>query len=202
MKSFQKNINLRHVTKNILRLAKGSGFKEIIYEEKVEKTASSYFLYKLRMQLLSLDNKMTKEFMNSYFNSLNDITSELFITFKELKTNYSSLNLIKTKSYFETAIDLLRMCELFTTWCPELFLHKEHVHSSRLLNFIMFTLNSLFIGEIDKHIIFFSEKVYSHSSTLEQYLYPIIGILVNLYLGMKHYEICDNPKYEDLESLF
>ena len=55
MRSFQKNINLRHVTKNILRLAKGQGFKEIIYEEKVEKTSSSYFLYKLRMQLLNLD---------------------------------------------------------------------------------------------------------------------------------------------------
>lgn len=38
MKSFIKNINLRHVTKNILRLAKGQGFKEIIYEENVEKT--------------------------------------------------------------------------------------------------------------------------------------------------------------------
>lgn len=49
MKSFSKNINLRHVTKNILRLAKGQGFKELVYEEKVEKTASQYFLYKLRM---------------------------------------------------------------------------------------------------------------------------------------------------------
>ena len=49
MKSFTKNINLRHVTKNILRLAKGQGFKEIIYEDKVEKTQSPYFLYKLRM---------------------------------------------------------------------------------------------------------------------------------------------------------
>lgn len=167
MRSFQKNINLRHVTKNILRLAKGQGFKEIVYEDKVEKTSSSYFLYKLRMQLLNLDHKLTKEFMNSFFNSLNDITSELFITFKELKNNYSSLTLRKTKQYFETSIDLLRMCELFATWCPELFLNVEHVHSSRLLNFIMFTLNSVFIGEIDKAINFFSDKVYSHSATLE-----------------------------------
>ena len=88
MKSFIKNINLRHVTKNILRLAKGQGFKEIIYEENVEKTSSPYFLYKLRMQLLNLDNKVTKDFMNSFFNSINDITSELFIIFKELKNNF------------------------------------------------------------------------------------------------------------------
>jgi hypothetical protein len=48
MKSFSKNINLRHVTKNLLRLAKGQGFKEIVYEEKIEKTSSPIFLYKLR----------------------------------------------------------------------------------------------------------------------------------------------------------
>ena len=89
MKSFSKNINLRHVTKNILRLAKGQGFKEIIYEEKVEKTSSPVFLYKLRTQLLNLDNPLTMEFMNSFFNNLNDIMSELFIVFKELKNNYS-----------------------------------------------------------------------------------------------------------------
>ena len=159
------------------------------------------------MQLLSLDHKVTKDFMNSFFNSLNDITSELFFTFKELKDNYSGMALRKTKSYFETSIDLLRMCELFATWCPELFLDVDHVHSSRLLNFIMFTLNSVFVGEVDKHILYFTDKVYSHSTTLEQYLAPIIGILVNLCMGMKQYqseETNENMrnKYETLESLF
>jgi hypothetical protein len=190
------------VTKNILRLAKGNGFKEIVYEEKVEKTSSSYFLYKLRVQLLNLEHKVTKDFMNSFFNSLNDITSELFITFKELKNNYSSLTLRKTKQYFETSIDLLRMCELFAIWCPEMFLDTEHVHSSRLLNFIMFTLNSVFVGEIDKHMMFFSEKVFSHSSTLQQYLAPVVGILVNLSIGIKQYESEDNSKYETIASFF
>jgi len=77
------------------------------------------------------------------------------------------------------------MCELFSTWCPELFLDVDHVHSSRLMNFIMFTLNSIFIGEVFKHIQDFSAKVYSYTNTFEQYLAPIIGILVNLYMGMK-----------------
>jgi len=119
------------------------------------------------MQLLSLDSKLTKDFMNSFFNSLNDITSELFITFKELKNNYSSVALRKTKTYFETSVDLVRMCELFSTWCPELFLDVNHVHSSRILNFVMFTLNSVFIGEIDKFIKFFVDEVYSNSTSLE-----------------------------------
>ena len=167
MKSFVKNINLRHVTKNILRLAKGQGFKEIIYEDNVEKTNSSYFLYKLRMQLLNLDHKVTKDFMNSFFNSMNDITSELFIIFKELKNEFSVITLRKTQSYFYASVDQLRMCELFATWCPEMFLDVDHVHSSRLLNFIMFVLNSVFIGEVSKQIIYFSTKVYSHSASLE-----------------------------------
>ena len=161
MKSFGKNINLRHVTKNILRLAKGNGFREIIYEDKIEKTSSPYFLYKLRMQLLNAENKVTQDFMNSFFNSLNDVNSELFITLKEIKENYSPLNIRKTRTYLETAIDLLRMCELFMTWCPELFLDVEQVHSGRLLNFIMFTLNSVFVGEINKFILEFSKRVYS-----------------------------------------
>lgn len=77
------------------------------------------------------------------------------------------MTLRKTQSYFQTSVDLLRMCELFATWCPELFLDVEHVHSSRLMNFIMFVLNSVFVGEVNKHIIFFSERVYLHSATLE-----------------------------------
>lgn len=143
------------------------------------------FLYKLRMQLLNLESSVTQEFMHSYFNSLNDITSELFIIFKELKNNYSSLTLRKTKSYFETSIDLLRMAELFSTWCPELFLDVENVHSTRLVSFLMFVLNSVFVGEIDKLINNFSAKMFSRSDNLEQYLAPIIGILVNLYNGIK-----------------
>ena len=91
----------------------------------------------------------------------------------------------KTKSYFETSIDLLRMAELFSTWCPELFLDVDNVHSTRLLNFLMFTLNSVFVGGIDKLIIDFASKMYSRSDNLEQYLAPIIGILVNLYNGIK-----------------
>lgn len=123
--------------------------------------------------------------MNSFFNSLNDVASELFITFKELKNDYSATNLRKAKSYFETAIDLLRMCELFSTWCPELFLDIDHVHSTRLLNFLMFTLNSVFIGGIAKPIRDFSSRVFSHSDNLEQFLAPIIGIFVKLYMGVK-----------------
>jgi len=210
MRSFGKNINLRHVTKNILRLAKGQGFKEIVYEDKIEKTHSPYFLYKLRVQLLNLDSQDTKEFLNAFFNSLNDVTSELFITFKELKNNYSQSNLRKTKSYFETSVDLLRMAELFATWCPELFLDTEHVHSSRLLNFLMFTLNSVLVGETDKHIAYFAEKCFSLSTSLEQYLAPFIGILVNMYMGIKQQQNEESKsagsdgqnKYETLASLF
>lgn len=166
LKSFGKNINLRHVTKNLLRLAKGQGFKEIVYEDKVEKTSSPIYLYKLRVQLLNLDSPLTKEFMNSFFNSLNDVTSELIIVFKELKNSNSATLLRKTRQYFEITIDLLRMAELFTTWCPEMFLDVDHVHSTRLLNYLMFVLNTVFVGEMNKQIDDFAAKVYSHSDNL------------------------------------
>lgn len=120
--------------------------------------------------------------MNQFFNSLNDVTSELFIIFKELKENYSAQNLQKAKTYFETSVDLMRLGELLTTWCPEIFLEVDQVHSTRLLNFITFTLNSVFVGEVQKHIDFFAEKRKSLSATIHQYLSPFVGILVKLYM--------------------
>ena len=50
MKSFTKDINLRHVTKNILRLAKGTGFKEIVYEENIEKALVQMALFRLKQE--------------------------------------------------------------------------------------------------------------------------------------------------------
>ena len=141
--------------------------------------------------------------MNSFFNSLNDITSELFIQFKELKNQYSLQTLKKTQTYFESSIDLMRIAELFTRWCPELFLNVDHVHSSRLLNFIMFILNSVFIGEIEKSIREFSDKVYSHQIKIEQFLAPMVGILVNISMGIQHLQEEESAlKYETLTTFF
>jgi len=46
-------------------------------------TRSDFYLGKVRIELLKLENEMTKDFMNSIFNSLNDVTSELFMIFRE-----------------------------------------------------------------------------------------------------------------------
>lgn len=86
MKSFEKRY-IFPVTKNFLRFAKGKGFKELVYQNLVENTSSEFFLSRMREQLLSTD-KVTKEFMNAFFNSLNDVTTELFVIFKELKNSY------------------------------------------------------------------------------------------------------------------
>lgn len=58
------------------------------------------------------------------------------------------------------------MAELFTTWCPEMFLDIDHVHSTRLLNFLLFVLNSVFVGDVKKSIDEFSAKIYSYSDNL------------------------------------
>lgn len=71
------------------------------------------------------EDKDTSGFMNSFFNALNDITSQLYIIFKELKNNFNSNTLRKTQSLFYAVIDLMRICELFVTWCPELFLDVD-----------------------------------------------------------------------------
>ena len=102
------------------------------------------------------------------------------------------------------------MAELFTTWCPEMFLDQDHVHSTRLLNYLMFVLNTVFVGEMNKEIDEFTNKVYSHSDNLAQFLAPVIGIFSNLYMGVNQFKQegsseqgqGTNTKYESLSSLF
>lgn len=89
MKSFDRRY-LFLVSKNFLRFGKGKGFKEISYTGKVlgiEDTYSEFFLKRIRAQLLIPGDKITKDFMNTFFNTLNELTTELFVTFKELKNN-------------------------------------------------------------------------------------------------------------------
>ena len=99
MSSFERR-NIFPVTKNFLRFSKGHGFKEITYKRLAENTYSQYYLNKLREQLLKTQDKLSKDFMNAIFNNLNDITTELFVIFKELKNSYSMNIVKKTKSFF------------------------------------------------------------------------------------------------------
>ena len=57
-------------------------------QQLVENTYSEFFLKKIRDQLLIKDDKLTKNFMNQFFNTLNEMTTELFVIFKELNNNY------------------------------------------------------------------------------------------------------------------
>lgn len=79
------------VTKNFLRFSKGRGFKEISLSNSkigIEDTYSDFFLKKIGEQLRTKD-KTTKDFMNCFFNALNDLTTEVFMIFKELKNSYN-----------------------------------------------------------------------------------------------------------------
>ena len=66
--------------------------------------------------------------MNAVFNALNDVTSELFMIFKEIKgmqINHHNQIIRRIKYYLDLTIDLSRILELLTRWVPELFLSKD-----------------------------------------------------------------------------
>ena len=66
--------------------------------------------------------------MNEVFNALNDVTSELFLVFKEIKDLPIGNNtqiLRRIKYFLDLIIDLSRILELLTRWVPELFLSKD-----------------------------------------------------------------------------
>ena len=43
--------------------------------------------------------------MNTFFNTLNEMTTELFVIFKELKNHYNSQILKRTKGVFQIVVD-------------------------------------------------------------------------------------------------
>lgn len=45
-------------------------------------------------------DKLSKDFMNTFFNTLNEMTTELFVIFKELKNNYNQNILKRTRATF------------------------------------------------------------------------------------------------------
>jgi len=81
-------------------------------------------------------------------------------------------------------IDLSRVLELLTRWVPELFLCKDQIHASRLLDFVLFVFRSIFRMQMDQLFIEFCDKLQSRSRTLAQVMAPFIGILTNLYLAV------------------
>jgi hypothetical protein len=85
LRSFDDRRWLCHSVKNLLRFSKGKGFKEIVYKGVKDTTYSKFFLLKIRSCLLQFDDGVTSNFMNAVFNALNDVTSELFMVFKEIK---------------------------------------------------------------------------------------------------------------------
>lgn len=78
-------------------------------------------------------------------------------------------------------VDLFRIVEMLTKFAPEIFVDKRCIHSIRLINYVMFVLQSVFVGELDSYIDYFVEKIEHRSETLAQFLAPFIGILSNLY---------------------
>jgi hypothetical protein len=145
---------------------------------------------------------VTKDFMNSFFNTLNEHTTENFVIFKELKNSYNTSILRRTKMLFQLIVDMFRMLEVMTAWVPEIFVDKNQVHSLRLINYIMFVLNSVFVGKIDSYIEYFAGRAMNRGHTLAHFLAPIIGILKNLYEAASNLGQKDNARFDNLAEIF
>lgn len=53
------------------------------------------------------------------------------------------------------------------------------------MGYLMFTMNSVFVGEVREHISYFANKMYCNSVSLDQFLAPIVGIFVGLFNGIR-----------------
>jgi hypothetical protein len=140
--------------------------------------------------------------MNTFFNTLNEMTTEIFVIFKELKNNYTQNVLRRTRTLFTQVVDMYRMLEVMTEWAPEIFVDKSQIHSIRLINYVMFVLHSIFVGGIGAYIDYSSAKIMQRSETLPQFLAPFVGILKNLYAAVNTLGLSDNARYDNLADIF
>jgi ABC-type phosphate/phosphonate transport system permease subunit len=97
---------------------------------------------------------------------------------------------------FSMIVDMFRILEVMTKHAPEIFVDKNQIHSIRLINYVMFVLHSVFVGNIDNNIEFFSGKVQQRSDTLAQFLAPFLGILKHLYDAVNTLGLQDPQKYD------
>mmetsp|Transcript_3401 Transcript_3401/g.2362 ORF Transcript_3401/g.2362 Transcript_3401/m.2362 type:complete len:201 (-) Transcript_3401:425-1027(-) len=169
--------------KNFLRLQKGQGFKEPqVKTLMIEDTYSPFFLAELRRVLLEgMEDKVAKEFLNSVFNNLNEVTTEFFVNIKELKNNYHQPLLARTRQYFSLIVDFYRLLEILCQHTPELFIYRHQINSYRLLSYMMFVLNTVFNGGLSNQLRYFTHRLQSKYETLPYFLAAFIGILKNLY---------------------
>ena len=63
--------------------------------------------------------------MNIFFNSLNDLTTEVLVIFKELKNDYHSQMLKRTRLTFSMIVDMYRILEILTKHALEIFVDKS-----------------------------------------------------------------------------
>jgi hypothetical protein len=101
----------------------------------------------LRTLLLKFEDETVKSFMNSVLNSLNEVTSELFMIIKEevkVAGNLSQSIERRIRFYFDLIVDLCRILEVISKWAPEVFLTKTLIHVNRVIEYMFFVLKSLF----------------------------------------------------------
>jgi len=99
--------------------------------------------------LLKFDDPIGLNFLNSIFNSLNDVTSQLFMIFKEEPPAHQRASLIrKSRMCLDLIVDLMRILEALSHWVPEIFLSKDHIHANRLIDYVIFVLKQVFKSDL------------------------------------------------------
>ena len=89
-----------------------------------------------------------------------------------------------------------------TKWAPEVFVDKSLIHGTRLINYVMFVLNSIFEGGINHYMEYFSLKLKTKQETLPMFIAPFVGILKNIYSAASDIGSKENNKFDNCYIIF
>ena len=137
--------------------------------------------------LLQYDNELVKVFMNSVFNGLNEVTSELFMIIKEEIKQGQHFTVMERRInvYFDLIVDLCRVLEMVSRWAPEVFLSLNLIHANRMIEFMFFVLKELFRQDFQIKMLTYCQMTPTRHRNIPQMLAPFIGIITNLYATMQ-----------------
>ena len=68
---------------------------------------------------------------------------------------------------------------------PEIFLTSDEIHSTRIMNFLMFVLQTMFKSDVLPLLGKMCKKFCTKSRNSVQFLAPFIGILAQIYIGIQ-----------------
>eukprot|EP00743_Colponemidia_sp_Colp-15_P003211 GILK01003470.1.p1 GENE.GILK01003470.1~~GILK01003470.1.p1 ORF type:complete len:1178 (+),score=186.27 GILK01003470.1:64-3597(+) len=177
------------VTNVLLRFWKGMGFDQSV--PRPQDCCHSVVFQQRFREVCQTNRPLCNSFLNTLFNNLNWTVTEFNVTLKDLQQvptrRRASPEVVqlqrKCTVMFELSAHLLRLLEFVALELPSVFLGREEINTSRLIEMLLLILSRSIAGPTAALLDSLSSGDGQHLEKISRaaILGPVAGILVNLF---------------------